>query len=161
MKFTRVLFAVSLFAIVSASASICFAAPGADGPASVDAAWAKAFKANDLEAVVACYAPDSVAWLPDTAQAKGTAAIREGYRAFFAENKVQDVSTTEMHRETIGNRSLSWGTFSMTILPKGAAAPVKGTGRYSEVVENRGGKWMYAFDHASMDPAPPAAPAKK
>jgi ketosteroid isomerase-like protein len=158
MKVIRVLSVVALLLVASASFSL--AAPG-DGPSSVDAAWANAFKANDLEATVACYAPDAILWLPEAPEFKGTAAIRDGYKGFFAANKVQDVSTKEFHRETTGNRSISWGTFSMTVLPNGAAKPVTETGRYTEVTENRGGKWVYVVDHASTDPAPAAAPAKK
>ena len=153
MKVARVLSLVSLLVIASASFSV--AAPG-DGPSSVDATWAKAFKANDVEAAVACYSPDAILWMPDAPEAKGTAAIRDGYKGFFAANKVQDVSTKEIHRETNGNRSVSWGTFSMTVLPAGAAKPVTATGRYTEVTENRGGKWVYVVDHASEDPAPAA-----
>ena len=158
MKVARVLSVVSLLLLASASFSV--AAPG-DGPSSVDATWAKAFKANDVEAAVACYAPDAILWMPEAPEAKGTAAIRDGYKGFFAANKVQDVSTKEIHRETTGNRSVSWGTFSMTVLPTGAAKPVTATGRYTEVTENRGGKWVYVVDHASEDPAPTANPAKK
>ncbi len=153
MKLTRVLLLPGLLI-----ASVALAAPTtpADGPGSVDAAWAKAFKANDLEAVVACYAPDGVAWVPDSPQAKGTQAIRESFRVFFAENTVQDISISEMHHDSVANRSVSWGTYSMTIVPKATGKPVTATGRFTEVTEKRGGKWVYVVDHASMDPMPAA-----
>ncbi len=154
MKLTRLLLLLPF--LLMASAGLAAPTTPAGGPASVDAAWAKAFKAMDLEAVMACYAPDAVAWLPDSPQAKGTQAIRESYRAFFAENTVQDVSTSEIRHETMGNRSVSWGTFSMRTLPKATGQPVTATGRFTEVTEKRNGRWVYVVDHGSMDPAPAA-----
>ena len=43
------------------------------GTRVVDAAWAKAMKANDLEGVLNCYAPDATLWLPGVPVAKGMA----------------------------------------------------------------------------------------
>lgn len=99
-----------------------------------------------------------MAWLPDAPEAKGAPAIREGYRAFFAGNTVQDVTVSDTHYSTVGNRSIGWGRFSMTLVPKATGKAVVATGRFTDVAEKRGGKWLYTVDHASMDPAP--APAK-
>ncbi len=154
IRFGRGLVTVTL---LSLSALSLAALPPAEGTATVDAAWMKAFQANDLEAVLACYAPDAVAWLPDNPEAKGSAAIREAYRGFFAQNTVQSVSITDRHDQVSGNRAVAWGRFTMTLLPKGGDKPVTASGRFTEVTEKRGGRWVYVVDHASMDPAPAAS----
>lgn len=152
----RVAAAIAALLLLSAAAPLTAADP-AQGTEALDAAWAKAFQANDLEGVMACYAADAVAWLPDTAEAKGEKAIRDAYRAFFAENKVQDVRITETRSQTVRNRSVGWGRFELTLVPKSAAKPVTMTGRFTEVAEKRNGRWVYVVDHASADPPPPAA----
>lgn len=98
---------------VSAVAVAAQAAPSGsaenESVRAVDNAWAAAFKANDLEAVMRCYAPDAVAWLPDFPEARGEKAIREAFRSFFAENKVDDAKFSETHYEMAGARALGWG----------------------------------------------------
>lgn len=156
---SKILF-VLVLSLLAAGSGLA-APPPADGAAAVDAAWMKAFKANDIEGVMACYALDAVLWLPDAPGANGAAAIRETYRGFFAQNKVQDVAIVEPHYETVGSRSVAWGKFSMTLLPKGADKPVVATGRFTEISEKRNGRWVYSVDHASIDPPPATSPAAK
>ena len=136
-----------------------FAAEAETGAKSVDAAWVKAIKANDLEGVLACYAPDAVVWMPDAPEASGAKAIRAAYEGFLGANTVQDVTMTDTHYQTSGNLSAGWGRFSMTLVPKAGGAPMTMTGRFTEAVERRGGSWVYVADHASAEP-PPAPPAK-
>lgn len=157
-RIRRILLAIPFLLIVERGLA---APPPAKGAAGVDAAWMKAFKANDIEAVMACYAPDAVAWLPGSPEAKGEAAIRENYRAFFAANTVQDVAPSDAHYATVGNRTVAWGRFSMTYVPKATGTPVSSTGRFTELVEKRNGRWVYVVDHASPDPPPAAASAPK
>ena len=148
-----------LFVPLLLIASWGLAAPSATtGAGAVDAAWVKAFKANDLEAVMGCYAPDAVVWLPDAPEAKGAQAIRESYQALFSANTVQAVALSETHYATVGNRSIGWGKFSMTMVPKATGTAAVATGRFTVVAEKRGGKWLYTVDHASMNPPP--APKK-
>ncbi|MCA1582638.1 MAG: hypothetical protein LC796_14850 [Acidobacteria bacterium] len=58
-------------------------------PVTVDEAWAAAMKANDLDAVMRCYAPDAVAWLPDTLvpKASGKAVTMSGRFSEVAEKR--------------------------------------------------------------------------
>ena len=51
----------------------------ADGPNDVEQAFAKAIITNDLQAVLALYAPDAVLYPPDAFEVEGIAAIRENY----------------------------------------------------------------------------------
>ncbi|HEY8132196.1 MAG TPA: SgcJ/EcaC family oxidoreductase [Thermoanaerobaculia bacterium] len=133
-----------------------FALPGlaADiGAKSLDAAWMKAVKANDLEAVMACYASDAVAWLPGSPEASGKEAIRAAYQGLFNANTVQDATLTDAHYKTTGTLSTGWGHFTLTLAPKSGGAAVTMKGRFTEVAERRRGRWVYIADHASADPS--------
>ena len=66
----------SLFAALVLLAS-ALAVHAADAPTKeVDAAWMAAMKANDVDAVMKCYAPDAIAALPGAPLARGDKAIR-------------------------------------------------------------------------------------
>lgn len=145
--------------ILAAAASVSAAPQGPEGAEAVDAAWVKAVKANDLEAVMACYAPDAVAWMPDEPEARGEKAIREAYVGLFAANTIQNVTMSDAHYQTVGSRSVGWGRFVLTLVPKSAGKAITMPGRFVEVVEKRNGRWVYVVDHASAEPAPAAEPA--
>jgi len=142
----------ALFLFIFVSAQSGFAAD--IGAKSVDAAWMKAMKANDLEAVLACYASDAVAWLPGSPEASGEKAVRAAYEGLFAANTVQDVTMTDTHYKTSRSLSVGWGRFTLTLAPKAGGAPVSMTGRFTEAAERRGGRWVYVADHASAEPPP-------
>ncbi len=135
-------------------------ARAADGVRGVDEAWIKAMKANDLEAVMACYAPDAVAWLPGVPEAKGLTAIRAVYTGLLSANRVQDATFSDTTYHSMGSRSVGWGRFSILIQPKAGGALTTLTGRFTEVAELRGKRWVYVVDHASDEPAPSAGRAK-
>ncbi|MDQ2870828.1 MAG: SgcJ/EcaC family oxidoreductase [Acidobacteriota bacterium] len=159
MKKTLLLFLAT--AILTLPASMIAQTPrpaaGKDAARALDEAWAAAMKANDPEAVMRCYAADAVAWLPDSPEARGEAAIREAYRALFAANRIEDVKFSDARYETAGDRSLAWGKFQLTLVPKASGTPVTMSGRFSEMAEKRNGRWVYVLDHASAEPAPAAA----
>ena len=148
------------FAVARAAAS--GAKPGTSGPAArsgaqiVEERWTKAAMANDVDAIVACYAPDAVLWGPGDPEARGTEAIRASYRGMLADNVIRDVVLAHTRHKESGNVSAGWGNFTLTLAPKKGGAPVVVRGRFTEVVEKRGGEWLYVADHASADP-PPAA----
>ena len=129
------------------------------GAQSVDSSWVKAMKANDLEAVLKTYAPDAVVWLPQAKEARGEKAIRAAYEGLLSANTVKDVVLSETGYRTMGKASVGWGKFSLTLAPKAGDSPVVMTGRFTEIAERRGGRWVYIVDHASTVP-PPAAGAK-
>ena len=131
------------------------------GAQSVDAAWVKAMKANDLEAIMKCYASDAIAWLPDMPAARGEKAIRATYEGLMSANTVKDAVLTDTVYKQNKNMSSAWGQYKLTLQPKAGGNPVVLTGRFSEVAERRGGRWVYVLDHASAEPVPPspAAPA--
>ncbi len=140
------LFAVSVFA---------------QGVKDLDAAWIKAAKAGDIEAIVKLYAPTAVAYMPDEMRAKGTEELRASFQKFLGSSNVKEMTLTPDFESTSGNLSVASGTFSMTIEPKAGGAAQTLEGRYTSIAARKGGKWLYASDHASMPmpPPPPAAPA--
>jgi uncharacterized protein (TIGR02246 family) len=151
MRYVSILF-VSMFAFASSG----FAAD--TGAKSLDAAWAKAMKANDLEAVLALYAPDAVAWMPGSPEANGEKAIRAAFQGLLAANTVQDFTMNDPHYKTSGNLSAGWGRFTLTLAPKSGGAPVTMKGRFAEAAERRKGRWFYVVDHASAEPPATEAP---
>ena len=151
MKSSRL--AIALAAIFSIALLITPRASfAADGAEAVDTAWQKAFLANDLDAIVACYATDAVAWFPESPQAKGADAIRASYKEILANNTVTAAKLIDPQYTTVGDRSVAWGTFSITLTPKDGSAAIILTGRFTEVAEKRDGKWVYIVDHVSADP---------
>ena len=78
----------------------------------------------------------------------------------LAGNTVTAVSISETGHRGTRNVATGWGTFSLTLTPKAGGTPATLTGRYTMVVERRGGKWVYVVDHASAEP-PPAEGTKK
>ena len=135
-------------------AGSCLAAPS--GVSTVDAAWVKAMKAGDVEAAVRCYDANALTWVTGAPLARGTKALRAAYTEYFASYTVNAVSTTEIGSETVGNTSVGWGTYALTVTPKAGGTPVSVTGRYTEVAKREGKRWVYRIDHASDDPARPS-----
>ena len=123
------------------------------GAQVVDQAWVKAMKANDLEAVVALYAPDAVAYFPD-GDFKDKAAIRKSWTDFLATYTVKDCTTVGTY-DTTGDMSVGWGHWTLSMTPKAGGAPVTFTGRATVLAKKIGGKWLYVVDHASV-PLPAA-----
>ena len=144
----------SLFGLLLLLASALAVHAADSATKEVDAAWINAMKANDVDAVMKCYAPDAIAALPGAPLARGDKAIRATYEGLLSANTVTDVSISETgHRQT-RNVATGWGTFSLTLTPKAGGSPATMMGRYTVVVERRGGKWVYVVDHASAEPAP-------
>jgi uncharacterized protein (TIGR02246 family) len=140
--------ALSAMPLAAADSTIDFAD-------SVGAAWVKAVKAGDLDAVVKLYAADAVGWFPDEVQHHGTAAIRESYKALFETFTVVDAVLTNSHHLGDASHRTNWGNFSLTLKQKSDGKIVPMSGRYTDVQEKRNGHWVYLADHASAEPAPP------
>ncbi|HET8645361.1 MAG TPA: SgcJ/EcaC family oxidoreductase [Vicinamibacteria bacterium] len=124
------------------------------GAQQVDEAVARAFEANDPDALVATYAPEGVLYPPGAMEQKGRAAIRQGFADFLAQFTITDFSTADTHYETAGDLSVGWGRFVISATPKGGGAGVRWEGRFTSVARRIGGKWLLVSDHASM-PLPP------
>lgn len=158
MKTTDKMFWCVLSVIFVLSASSVFAAEEGLNPAGQ--AFVKAFKANDLEAVVALYAPDAVLFPPDDMIADGKDAIRKSYENLMNNFTIQDIVTTDTHHETQGKTSYGWGRFSLTLVPKGGGEAEHMEGRFTDVSKLMNGRWLYVVDHASV-PLPPPPQTQK
>jgi len=130
-----------------------------DFPDSVGAAWVKAVKAGDLDAVVALYADDAIAWFPDEAEHRGGAAIRASYKTMLDTYSVVDATLSDSHHFGDDRHRTNWGNFSLSLKQKSDGKVTTIKGRYTDVQEKRHGRWVYINDHASAEPAP-AAPGK-
>ncbi len=146
--------------LLTLSASVLPLHAAESGAASVESAWLKAFKANDVNGVVALYAPDAVGYFPGMAAVSGENGIRAAFEGMMSGNNVQDAKFFDRHSKTSGNVSVGWGRFELTLVPKAGGAPIVMKGRFTDVVERRNGKWLYIVDHASDEPPPAPAPAK-
>ena len=146
---------VSLALAVACSLS---SAAAADRPESVSQAWKKAIEAGDIDALVACYASDAIAWFADAPPIKGKEAIRQLFAEMLQKNSVKvDVANTQYH--ICGNdMAIGWGEYTITVTPKSGGSGTTVTGRFSEALKKEGGKWVYVMDHASAHPPP--SPAK-
>jgi ketosteroid isomerase-like protein len=123
----------------------------------VDADFVKAFKREDLEGVMATYWNDPHAlMLPTGAMtARGPAAIRAGYKAFFDGTNVKDFRLHKQEYLVLGDAVLGTGLFTLTTEPSlGPVVTIEG--RYSEVVAKRDDKWVYIHDHVSVPLSPNA-----
>ena len=147
-----------LLACVFGLAAAVTMAAAEEGAKDVDAAWLKAVKANDVNAIVACYWPDAVMWLPDAPEARGEKAIRAAYAGLLGANTVVDASLTDAVYQTSGDLSTGWGHFTLVLKPKAGGDNLVLKGRFLIVSKKSGGKWRYAADLASAEPPPPASP---
>lgn len=134
----------------------CGAASAAEkGMNPAGQAFVKAIKANDLEAVVALYAPDAVLFPPDAMAAHGTEEIRKSYSGLLNTFTVQDLTVSDAWHEVHGDISIGWGLFTFTLKPKTGGDAVVMNGRFTDFSTKVGGKWLYTADHASVPFAPP------
>jgi ketosteroid isomerase-like protein len=148
-------------AVAAVGLALAASARAQEGAKDVDAGWLKAIKANDVEALVACYAPDAVMWLPDAPEARGEKAIRGAYTGLLDANTVVDATISNAVYQTSGDLSTAWGNFTLTLKPKSGGETVVMKGRFVSVSKKSGGKWRYVADLASADPPPPAPATSK
>ena len=143
-----------VFVILMLVASAPWIEAAKDGPESVAQAWKAAMAAGDIDALVACYANDAIGWFPDAPPAKGKEAIREMFAPMLRTNHVK-VDFANTHYHMCGDdMAVGWGEYTITVTPKAGGDGTTVTGRFSEALKKEGGRWVYAMDHASANPAP-------
>jgi uncharacterized protein (TIGR02246 family) len=129
------------------------AARAAGGVQEVEDAWVAAMNANDLEAVMKCYATDATRWLHGAMRLDGAEAIRATYAGWLGANSIVKAELINRKAETSGNLSVGWGEYTVTMKPKAGGDAVTLKGRFTDVAKKRNGKWQYVVDHASDQPA--------
>jgi uncharacterized protein (TIGR02246 family) len=146
---------------LTAGAALAADAAPKHGLMAVDDAWVKAMLANDAAACAALYADDAVLVLPGSAEIKGNKAIADAYAGWLKTVKVTEAALMDSHYRSAGHVSAGWGHFKLTTVPKAGGAPTTEVGTWCAVATEKDGVWKYVADHASDDPAPPAAAAPK
>lgn len=136
---------------------------GADDIKDLDQAFVKAMKDNDIAAVTALYDEKAVLYPPDAMEAKGAKAIGQGFASLLSQFRITDFRFDDHAVESEDDLSLSWGRFTMVMVPRAGGAEQKVEGRFTGIAKKKDGKWKYIADHASFvfTPPPPAkAPMK-
>lgn len=151
MNVRRISLLCVLAALLVLPATALRAAEEENGVKALDEAWGKAILAGDVDAIVACYADDAVLWTPHEAECKGKDAIRDSFKRMFDDVKVTAIKMEDAHYHAMGERAVGWGTFTITVKPKDGGDEQTVRGRFTEIAEKRGGKWVYVVDHASAD----------
>lgn len=126
----------------------------------LDHRFVNAFNARDVEALAATYwqSPEVVSFPPDGMGARGWDDVRRALQASLPPPGSTLELTGADHRVE-GDLVLTSGTWRLRIpQPDGSTAQVDG--RFSDVKAERGGKWVYLMDHASVPMAPPPPPAE-
>src|SRR4051812_37589159 len=122
------------------------------GVKAVDDAWQTAMIKGNTDAVAACYADDAILWTPHD-EVKGKDAIREVFTRLLADVKITEIRLEDAEYRTVGERSVGWALFAITLKPKDGNGEEKTIrGRFTEVAEKRNGKWVYVVHHASERP---------
>jgi uncharacterized protein (TIGR02246 family) len=138
------------------------------GAQQADEAVARAFEANDANALAAAYADDAVLYPPGAMEQRGRAAIRQGFADFLAQFRVTEFIVNDTHYESAGNVSFGWGRWAMVAVPRaGGGASMRWEGRYTSVARRINGQWLLVQDHASVPmtaapqvPGPVSSPSR-
>jgi uncharacterized protein (TIGR02246 family) len=153
--------ALVLMAVSAALAQPLLARTGAQvhGVEALAEAAAKAFEANDPDALAELYAADAVMYPPGTMQQRGRAAIRQGFADLVAQYRVTAFTMSETSYDTSGDVSVGWGRFAISMAPRAGGPAVTREGRFTSVARRVEGKWLIVSSHASMpSPVGPGVP---
>jgi len=127
---------------------------------SVDQNWAKAYNAQNVDALAKSYDEHAVLLPPGAPAANGRAAIR----AFLAKDTSESAkagAVLALTGKPAGGVSGDMGWQSGSYVVKDKAGKVVDTGKYLSVSMKKNGQWLYVRDTWNSDgaPAPAAAPA--
>ena len=151
----------SALVLVCVSAGAALADPTADAKAVGDA-FAKAFAAGDVPAVLALYRDDaSIIWPGRGAEGKGKDAIERVVRDAIASapKDMKFVQKSNEARALGDDYIVNVGLWDQSFTtPNGRRVTTEV--RTSEVLARRGGKWLYLVDHASVGLPRPAERAR-
>ena len=137
------------------------------GAETLAEAVARAFEANDPDALTELYAADAVMYPPGAMEQRGRAAIRQGFADLVAQYRVTDFTMSATSYHTSGDLSVGWGRFALSMAPKAGGPAVTREGRFTSVARRVKGKWLIVASHASMPspigpvlPRPVSAPGR-
>lgn len=115
-------------------------------PEQVHKSFVEAFNRHDVEAIIALYEPDAVL-VSLAGPVRGTQAIGEAYRGFFAMRPTIELQTLGAHQA--GDLALLHGKWILRGTgPDGAE--VCNEGHNTEVMRRQpDGRWLFAIDNPS------------
>ena len=126
----------------------------------LDHRFVNAFNARDVEALAATYwqSPDVVSFPPDGMGAKGWDDVRRALQSSLPPaGSTLELTSADYRAE--GDLVLTSGTWHLKV-PQADGSTAQIDGRFSDVKAERGGKWVYLVDHASVPMPPPPPPAE-
>lgn len=137
------------------TAGSAFADPAAIVKAHSEA-FAKAFEACDIPAVLALYEDNAtLIWPGEGEVATGKAEIEKVVKATCASGSKQSLKPVSSDARAIGKDYIvNVGMWDDTI-PGPDGKPMLARVRTTELLHKSDGKWLYAIDHASIGQAPP------
>ena len=117
----------------------------------LDARFAAAVNAGDLEGVSACYwnSPDVVSYLPGEMVARGYAEVVASAEEMITTFPGMSLELIEGKNISVGGAVVGHGLWRMTI-PGPEGETLEMDGRYTDVKAELGGQWVYTIDHASV-----------
>ena len=120
----------------------------------VDQRFCQAFSKGDVDAIMATYwnSPELVVYPPDAMEQHGWAAVKESYKNFPGAK----LELIDPHYMVAGDVVIGWGKWKLT-LTGADGKPMDMFGRYTNVMAQKDGKWVYIIDHPSMPIPAPAA----
>jgi ketosteroid isomerase-like protein len=115
----------------------------------ISSAFVRNVLARDWDAVAAMYAEDAILGPPNQPAVKGRAAIRAWFSSF---PPVTAFTAADVRIDGHGDLAYGHGTFEITVMPPGAAGPIKNRGKYLDVrKKQKDGRWLYVVDFWSSD----------
>jgi ketosteroid isomerase-like protein len=127
---------------------------------TVDQQFLDAFNKGDSTAVMATYwnSPDLVIYPPGEMEAKGWPAGKAAFDRMFGGMKGAKLELTESNYRAMGDAVVGFGKWRIT-MPGPNGTTTEMLGRYTDVIAQRDGKWVYIIDHPSVPLPPPPPPA--
>jgi uncharacterized protein (TIGR02246 family) len=128
----------------------------------LDARWAKAAAAKDVEQTIAFYSDDAIVFPPNAASAATKDAIRNGWKDMFGSPGLAITwKPTRVQLAKSGDMAWVSGTYELT-MNDGSGNPTNDRGKYLEVWEKQtDGNWKCAADMWNSDlPAPALGPTE-
>jgi uncharacterized protein (TIGR02246 family) len=116
-------------------------------------AFSKAMLAKDAAAVARLYTETASLLPPNDKAVAGRAALQAWLAGF---PPVKEFKLTPVEIEGRGDLAYVRGTFALAVLPPGAPAAIKDTGKYVEIRRKQAdGSWLIAVDIFNSDLPPP------
>jgi ketosteroid isomerase-like protein len=124
---------------------------------AVDANFLSAFNKGDADAVSALYwnSPDVVVYPPDTMECRGWQAVHEAFVKMSKDMAGAKLELIEPRYQIAGDYVLTNGLWKMTFPDNKEMR-----GRYTAVMADKDGKWVFVLDHPSV-PLPPEPPPSR